>query len=99
MDAEQVDGLWDWSEPAASEQRCRDVGTPEAITQAGRDMGLQNLFVRAHAMLVSVDVRVPFVAIRSNLQRGRLFNSAGDHVHAAPLFASALLTARERGSE
>lgn len=96
--------LWDFQDPALSEARFRrrlaQAGLPpsealEARTQLARALGLQKRFAEGHAELDAVDVALLShpewrrVALRTLLERGRLFNSAGEKGKAKPLFEAA----------
>lgn len=99
-----LDSLWDFGQPQASEARFRDrlalpgqaLGTRlEAQTQLARALGLQGRFAEGHAELDAVDgallahPELRRVALRGLLERGRLFNSAGEKAKARPLFEEA----------
>lgn len=85
-----LDELWDFDDPVASEARLRDAASTSddreaLLTQVARALGLQSRFDEAHDLLDSLvddGVRVP-------LERGRLYNSAGDPAAAVPLFTRA----------
>lgn len=104
MDTPELDDLWDYSDPAASEARFRqrlselgDEANPaqlaEAQTQLARSQGLQRHFDDAHATLDLVAVhlaKMPArVQVRYALERGRVFNSSGQPERAVPLFEAA----------
>jgi tetratricopeptide (TPR) repeat protein len=87
---EELDTLWDFSDPAASESRLRSAAEnsehrDELLTQVARALGLQGRFDEAHELLDSL----PDDHVRVPLERGRLHNSAGDPAAAIPLFAEA----------
>jgi len=99
-----IDGLWDYSNPAETERKFRDLlpqviqaGNQsyhaELLTQIARTLGLQRKFEAAHALLDEVETMLtsetPIVQIRYWLERGRVFNSSGDPVHAKPYFLQA----------
>ncbi len=99
----EVDALWNFSDPAASERRFRTelerwpAGEPQALiltTQIARTQSLSRQFDAAHATLDAIAaalVSAPsHVRVRYLLERGRTFNSAGAPQAAAPLFAQAL---------
>ncbi len=76
----------------------------ELLTQVARAQGLQRKFDEAHATLDRVDALIndatmPVARVRYLLERGRVFNSAGDPGAAKPLFESALELARRCGAE
>lgn len=91
-----LDGLWDFSDAVASEERLRDAvdaATPpereELLTQLARALGLQGRFVEADAVIDAIGSSDPAVLVRIALERGRLRNSAGDADAALPLFREA----------
>jgi tetratricopeptide (TPR) repeat protein len=99
----ELDKLWDYAQPAASEQRFRDAlaGYPrdsrealETETQLARTQGLQRKFAEADKILDGVLPkldRVPVrVKVRYFLERGRTRNSSGDRPAATALFHEAL---------
>src|SRR5262245_41296279 len=101
-DAADFEKLWDYDDPAASEQRFRELlpqipaGTPsyfELLTQIARAQGLQGDFDAAHQTLDTVERALSGtdgrVHIRYLLERGRTFNSAGQPEKARPLFLAA----------
>lgn len=129
-----LNALWDFGDPAASEQRFRDAAatapSPYAeilMTQVARALGLQDRFDDAHAVLdgiASDDPEVdgpthpgtashhreladpasdgaasqsPEVAVRLELERGRLYRSAGDDAAATPHFEAAATAAERAG--
>jgi tetratricopeptide (TPR) repeat protein len=101
-----VTDLWDFDDPAGSEQRFRaaaDVaeGTDRLVllTQVARALGLQERYDEGHAVLDHLAVDDPEVAIRASLERGRLLRSAGDPEAARPHFEAAAAAARENGLE
>lgn len=83
-----IDILWDFDDPLTSETRFRAVAD-EAMTQVARALGLQGQFGAAHNVLDQLPEREGRIAVRILLERGRLFNSAKDIPHAAPLFLEA----------
>lgn len=97
------DRLWDYSDPAATEQKFRDllpqVGANsrekqlELQTQIARTLGLQKQFEAAHALLDLVEAGLDSAGAvtrqRYLLERGRVFNSAGEPARAQPLFLQA----------
>jgi len=96
--------LWDFDDPAGSEQRFRKaVETAEGtdrlvlLTQAARALGLQERYDEGHAVLDELSVSDPQVATRVALERGRLLRSGGDPEAARPHFEAAATTAREAG--
>jgi tetratricopeptide (TPR) repeat protein len=110
-----IDELWDYSDPAASETRFRDLAAAaissgqtsyaeEALTQVARTLGLQQEFDEGHAVL---DRCAPGggeslsgrARIRFHLERGRLVNSGGDAPDARSHFLSAWDAAVEYGDD
>ena len=99
--------LWDFDDPAGSEQRFRDAaaaaeGPARAVwlTQVARALGLQERYDAGHAELDALDPEEsPEVAVRRLLERGRLHRSSGDADTARPLFQEAADAARAAGLE
>lgn len=98
--------LWDFDDPAGSEQRLRaalartsepDRGVLQ--TQVARALGLQQRFADALTVLDAVDSTDPEVHVRVLLERGRVFRTSGDETGAAPLFRHAVAAADEAGLE
>src|SRR5262245_34101074 len=97
------DSLWDFQQPAVSEQRFRDIlatvkGAPadyylQVMTQLARAQGMQSHFELAHKTLDQVSYQLtPKTSvgrIRFLLERGRVFNSSGKPQEANPLFHEA----------
>jgi tetratricopeptide (TPR) repeat protein len=109
-----IDALWDYDDPAASEQRflqilsaAREAGDEpylvELLTQIARTQALQRRFDDAHRTLdegaVLAASALPRPAVRLLLERGRTFNSAGDPDRARPLFLQAWEQARGTGQD
>jgi tetratricopeptide (TPR) repeat protein len=102
-----LDELWDFSDPAGSEQRFAveeasgshtDSERAELVTQRARALGLQQRFEDGHALLDSLgDPADAVVMTRLALERGRLLNSGGRQVDAAPKFEAAARTAESGG--
>jgi tetratricopeptide (TPR) repeat protein len=98
-----LDGLWDFNDPAVSEQRfaaeeesasLTDSERAELVTQRARALGLQERFEDGHALLDSLgDPADAAVATRMALERGRLLNSGGRRTEAVPEFEAAASTA------
>jgi tetratricopeptide (TPR) repeat protein len=113
LDPDRLDQLWDFADPVGSAQRFRDelAGTSavtaraELNTQLARALGLQGRFDEADAVLTEVETQggaitvPPVVAVRTDLERGRLRNSAGRPTEAVPFFAAALTAAEVAGEE
>jgi tetratricopeptide (TPR) repeat protein len=87
---EELDDLWDFSDPAGSEARLLATAKSsehrdELLTQVTRALGLQDRFAEATALLDSL----PDDGVRVPLERGRLANSSGSPGEAIPLFRTA----------
>jgi tetratricopeptide (TPR) repeat protein len=105
--------LWDYNDPAASEEKLREVlaataHPPESSyvlqlkTQLARTLGLQRKFDEAHALLDEVEAGVPpgdVASVRLLLERGRLWNSSRQPEQALPLFKQAAESAAQLGAE
>jgi hypothetical protein len=108
------DLLWDYDNPQATEHafqellpRARAAGQADylaaLLTQLARAQGLQRSFDAAHRTLDEVEtLRASASArtgIRYALERGRVFNSAGQPDRARAYFLQAWDLARARGEE
>lgn len=102
--ATDIDALWEYADPAASETRFRAAleraqgdDRLELLTQIARTFSLRRDFARAHALLDEVEPQLAAAGARPRvrylLERGRSFNSAGERERARALF----LQAWERG--
>jgi tetratricopeptide (TPR) repeat protein len=102
--AMDIDALWEYADPAASETRFRAAleraqgdDKLELLTQIARTFSLRRDFARAHALLDEVEPQLaaagPRPRVRYLLERGRSFNSAGERDKARALS----LQAWERG--
>lgn len=99
--------LWDFDDPAASEERFRraaeeagDAAVRErALTQVARALGLQERFDEGHAVLDGLEGEDPEAAVRRELERGRLLRTAGEEDAALPHFEEAVSLARTAGLE
>jgi hypothetical protein len=99
LDQSALDYLWDFQDPAASEEAFRraledpaydDVARAELTTQLGRAIGLQGRFEEADALLDGISAEQdPTIGVRVLLERGRLLNSAKHAAMAVPLFEQA----------
>jgi tetratricopeptide (TPR) repeat protein len=96
--------LWDFDDPAGSEQRFRQaVDTAEGsdrlvlLTQVARALGLQERYDEGHAVLNQLAVDDTEVVTRAALERGRLFRSSGDPEAARPHFEAAAASAGAAG--
>lgn len=96
------DSLWDYNKPDRTEMRFREIllqipeNVPaflELLTQIARAQGLQRKFDHAHQTLNQVERRLGSIPsrprVRYLLERGRVFNTAGDPGRARPLFEQA----------
>lgn len=96
--------LWDYNDPVGTAVRFRellplavqsgDAGYHlELLTQLARAEGLQGHFAAAHAILDEVESQLTpqftLAHMRYLLERGRVFNSAGEVATAVPLFQQA----------
>jgi tetratricopeptide (TPR) repeat protein len=104
---ELLDELWDFGDPAGSEQRFAaeaasqahtDGERAELRTQQARALGLQERFGAGRALLDSLgEAADPAVRTRISLEAGRLLNSAGDADGAVIAFADAAALAESSG--
>ena len=106
--AVDVDALWNYQDPAGSEQRFRSalvaaVGDDALVlrTQIARTYSLRKRFDDAHAELDAIAPAVaragPEVRVRALLERGRTRRSAGQPRDAEPLFLQAVEVAEGAG--
>ena len=102
--------LWDFDDLEASEGRLRtaltdettDEGRAEVLTQLARVEGLRERFEEGDALLdeaASLGGSSAVVAVRLDLERGRLRRSSGDAQAALPLFERAYEGATALGDE
>ncbi|MCK6429368.1 tetratricopeptide repeat protein [Betaproteobacteria bacterium PRO7] len=102
--AMDIDALWEYADPAASEMRFRAAleraqgdDRLELLTQIARTFSLRRDFAGAHALLDEVEPQLAAAGARAQvrylLERGRSINSAGERDKARALF----LRAWERG--
>jgi len=104
--------LWDFGQPAVSEERFRaklaDADGEEALlarTQLARSLGLQNRFDECGTELDAVAERItaddpdvtPLVRAYERLERGRMHRSSGQPDQAVPHFLAALEGAQTAG--
>lgn len=105
-----IDPLWDYGQPAASEQRFRAAlasatGDDALIlrTQIARTYSLRRRFDDAHAELDAiapqVDAAGDEVKVHALLERGRTLRSAGHAADARPLFVQAVEIGERAGLE
>ena len=108
--AVDVDALWNYSDPAASEGRFRDAlasaqGDDALVlrTQIARTLGLRGRFDDAHRELDAIESALASAGIeprvRAWLERGRAWRSAGQPDKSRPLFNRAYVTADAAGLE
>lgn len=98
--------LWDFDDPAASEQRFRELAATAdeplatyALTQVARALGLQEAYDAGHEVLDDLAPPDPEGRARVALERGRLLRSSGDPIGARPHFESASTQAHDAGLE
>jgi len=103
--AVDIDALWEYGDPAASETRFRAAlaasqgdARLELLTQIARTYSLRRRFDEAHRMLDDLERAFasagPPPRVRYLLERGRTFNSSGMPERARPLFVEAWDLAR-----
>ena len=105
-DVINFDSLWDYSRPAESEARFRELlpateddpaARVELLTQIARAQGLQRRFAEAQATLAAAEASPAAFGGRSRirllLEQGRVRNSGGDPAGARPYFEQALALA------
>ena len=109
-----IDSLWNYDDPAASEIRFREL-LPQAesandqgylaelLTQIARAQGLQAHFDDAYKTLNRAEAMLTPALTRAKvrylLERGRVFNSSGDKAQALPFFMDAWETAKFAGED
>ena len=109
---QNFDSLWDYEHPAATEERFREklatfmageAAYVELLTQIARAQGLQRQFDAAHATLdqaaIGLTDEPAHLQVRYHLERGRVFNSAGDRPAAMEHFTTAWSLAQQRGED
>jgi len=102
---EQLDALWKFDDPLASEMAFRgaisssDDPLARAVlgTQLARALGLQARYDEADRVLESIDAPVPAIRARVALERGRLRNSGGHPEDAVGFFENAATVAEAAG--
>lgn len=106
-----VDGLWDFDQPAESEARFQaafdqakdNASRSEILTQLARAQGLQGRFADGNRTLDLLQDKLtdlpPTVSIRYTLERGRLLNSSGEAKKAQRWFRSAYLLAQKHNED
>lgn len=109
----QIDALWDFDDPGASDGRFRtaadsahsaaaadsELARDVLLTQVARALGLQKRFEEATSLLESVPIDAPELQVRTLLERGRVLNSSGSPAAARPLFEAAHEAALAAGFE
>lgn len=93
-----IDALWDYGDPVASEGRFRELlatvssraSGDEVRTQIARSLGLQRRFDEALQELEKVNDDSVTVRVRKALEWGRVLNSSGRPAEAVPWFETAL---------
>lgn len=107
----EVDGLWDFDQPAQSEARFQaafdeakdGVSRSEILTQLARAQGLQGRFAEGNRTLDLLQDKLtdlpPIISLRYTLERGRLLNSAGEPKKAQRWFRSAYLLAQKHNED
>jgi tetratricopeptide (TPR) repeat protein len=99
-----VEALWNYADPAASEDRFRAAlsgaqGDDALVlrTQIARTLGLRQRYDEAHAELDAIEPALAGAGIeprvRAWLERGRTLRSSGKPPQARPLFQRAFVTA------
>ncbi|HVU12168.1 MAG TPA: tetratricopeptide repeat protein [Phototrophicaceae bacterium] len=94
------DALWDYDHADQTEHAFRDLLpqlegdlAAQLLTQIARAQGLQGQFEQGHATLDQAEQQITSATqtarVRLLLERGRLFNSAGQPDQARPLFERA----------
>ena len=110
MAATDVDALWNFNDPAASEARFRaalaDARGDEALvlrTQSARTLGLRGRFDEAQRELDAIESALARAGaeprVRSAMERGRTLRSSGKPAEAKPLFERAFAAADAAGLE
>jgi ketosteroid isomerase-like protein len=108
MSAIDIDNLWEYADPAASEQRFRAAladaqgdAALELQTQVARTYSLRKRFDDAHRLLDDIEPQLSRAGVaprvRYLLERGRTFNSAGDRPRARALFEDAFQLGQSTG--
>lgn len=98
MTSAEIDALWDFSDPVASEARFRElfaqtespVARDEIRTQIARSLGLQRRFDEAFRELEGIEAPSPTVRVRKALEWGRVLNSSGRADESVKWFLEAL---------
>ena len=96
----EIDGFWEYSDPAGSESRFRAALASaqgderlEVLTQIARTYSLRDRFEEAHRLLDEIEPQLAAAGARPKLryllERGRTFNSSGNKEQARELFVAA----------
>lgn len=108
------DTLWDYSDPAATEQKFREILDTQdtksdmsyhlqLLTQIARTYSLRRLFAESQQILDDVNAqlgeKIALEHLRYYLEQGRIFNSSGDKVKARIEFEKALAISDEVGED
>jgi tetratricopeptide (TPR) repeat protein len=113
VDPSSIDAAWDFNDPAASEERFRQMleqlgsdnpaDTAEVMTQLARTMSLRQRYEQADAILDEAQTLTTAGMARAQvrvwLERGRTRNSSGQKTEAVPLFTQAFDLALESDLE
>lgn len=102
--AMDIDALWNFNDPAASEARFHEAlaaakGDDALVlrTQIARTLGMRKRFDEAHRELDAVEAAAreagAQVRVRVALERGRVLRSSGKPAEGKPLFVRAFVTA------
>lgn len=101
-----LEQLWDYYNPAASEARFREVleqtdGQAEVLTQIARAQGLQGHFEQARQTLELAQQRIQTARgqIRYLLELGRVLNSSGQPEASRPYFLQAWELAKTQAED
>ncbi len=109
MTLSDFDTLWDYNDPAATEQKFREILSEQIadrsyhaqlLTQLARTQALQRQFDVAHTTLDEAQALLaddPIATVRYLLERGRTFNSSQKQAEALPLFIEAWEKAQAAG--
>ena len=102
----EIESLWDFSDPAGTEVKFRELlaaanKTDQAIlwTQIARTHSLRKSFDEARAALSNVSSQEAEPRVRFELEMGRILNSSEMPLEAIPHFRSAMELAAETGLE
>jgi tetratricopeptide (TPR) repeat protein len=113
-DLPDIDALWNFQDPAATEQTFRDLVDPateaadnsylaELLTQIARTQGLQRRFDDADRDLDQAEAMIGTEESRQRvrllLERGRVLNSSGHPADALPLFVASFEMAQRCSEE